>query len=116
MATPITKTSFPPQRVNLTDIVGWLRRGDYIVLHNVIVGRFFHTCHDDQKTAQQIASFLCRTRIIYIDVSTHPDILIPGAWNLELINQGFHECTCSLKDRVSSPAYIPQVHFLKLGY
>jgi hypothetical protein len=116
MAIQLGETFDPPARVNLTDIMKWLSQGDYVVLHSRFFARYFHVCKGDQKSPGEIFDFFTNTRVIYVDVSTHPSILLFGAWNHDLLYQGFNECTCSLRGRVSTPWFIPLSYFLKLGY
>ena len=119
MSIQLSDTFRSPGLVNFTDIVGWLHQGDYVVLHTSFTSffaRYFHACDRSIKSSQQIFDFFSDNRVIYVDVSTHPDILEEGGWNKGLFYQGFNECTCSLRSRVSFINNIPQVYFLKLGY
>ncbi len=101
---------------SLLDIIGWLKEGDYVVIHNAFtVGRYFHKCMGDAQDEGKIATILENTRVDYVNVSTLPNLLDEGEWECHFKQEGFNECTCSLKGRVSSYSDIPHAHFLKIN-
>jgi len=103
---------------NLADIIGWLKEGDYVVVYNTSTktGRFFHKCLADTKTSEELAKSLDNCRVTYVNVASLPGLLDDGEWNWYIKQAGFDECTCSLKDRVSTFTNIPHQHMLKLGF
>ena len=79
---------------SLRDVIDWLKKGDYVIIHNNYKhGRFFHSkC--PQGTDKD-------HRIIYVDVSKMPGLLDDGEWDFNIIDSGNVECTCCLKDKYS---------------
>jgi hypothetical protein len=98
---------------DLIDIHNWLKLGDYVILHaNMRTGRAFHACCSGQVlTDDQVKTFLENTRVIYVDVSDWPGLLNDGEWEWCLKQEGHHECTCELKNRVTRKKDLPHKFF-----
>src|SRR5437870_5254724 len=101
---PVTTSS------NLRDIIGWLKEGDYVVIHNNYrYGRYFHAiCGSD--------SCLDNSRIIYVNVSSMPSLLNEGEWDYYIEKEGNKECQCHLKEKTSDPNGVPHGYHFALGY
>jgi hypothetical protein len=102
--------------ISFSDVVDWLREGDYVILYNSRekCGRFFHECQADTKSFKQISEFLHGHKVIYLDVTSRPGVLSKGHWEWHLREAGYDRCTCSLKQRVSRSKGIPHPFYLKL--
>jgi hypothetical protein len=86
----------------LTDVIGWLADGAYVVIH-AAGARFFHKCEAGVRSDAEVRAFLENHRVIYVDASSMPELLENGAWNWLIKDAGYDECACSLKGRVSDP-------------
>jgi len=98
---------------NLADIIGWLKRGAYIVIHSKN-GRFFHKCNKNTLKDNEIKAYVDNHRFVYINVSKMPGLLDDGEWNWYIKDAGFDECKCSLKNISSIPSDIPHKDMLSL--
>lgn len=99
---------------NLADIIGWLKDGDFVFIHNKYQGgRFFHKCNG---VSENFAELVANTRVIYVDVSSHSNLLVDGEWNWYIENAGFKECNCGLREFVSVLKQVPHRRQLSLGY
>lgn len=98
---------------SLADIIGWLRRGAYVVIYSKS-GRFFHKCSKTTLTAGEIKDYINSHRFIYINVSKTPGLLDDGEWNWYINNEGFEECKCSLKNISSLSSNVPYKEMLSL--
>src|SRR3990170_2400071 len=88
---PVTTTN------QLRDIVGWLKEGDCVFVHNNFKGgRFFHPgCVVGVKPDR---SQFNHCRVIYVDVRKMPGLLADGEWNWYINDAGIPECQCGLRE------------------
>jgi hypothetical protein len=107
-------------QLQLADISGWFYRGDYIVLHHNfqnIYSLFHSNCSKNKNIEkEEQTQFLQGTRVIYLDLSVDPFILIRHDWFLDFKTNGITRCNCGLKERVSKRIEIPYAHYINLGY
>lgn len=100
-------------RNNLTDVIDWLKRDAYVIIHSNR-GRFFHKCSGDM-TAEQAQEYIQTHRFIYLDVSKLPGLLDDGEWNWDINNEGIDECHCRLENIADDTSNIPHKTMLQLG-
>lgn len=86
---------------NLADIIGWLKKGHYVVIYDSF-GRFFHKCSKTAMTKEESDLYMDSHRFIYVNVSKIPGLLDDGEWNWYIKDAGFDECTCSIKNICST--------------
>lgn len=99
---------------NLADIIGWLNEGNHVFIHNKYLGgRFFHRCTGTTENCEEL---MTKTRVIYVNVSSHSSLLDDGEWNWYIENAGFTECKCQLRSYVSDLDQVPNKKQLSLGY
>ena len=103
---------------NLKDVIDWLARGDYVVVHNgALHGRYFHAkCQGRLTKLAERDEFIDKCRVIYVDVARMPGLLDDGEWECYIKNAGNSECTCELKERLADPNGLPHAYHMKLGF
>lgn len=112
MSKPLNQLN--PTNNNLADIIRWLNENNCVFIHNgPYGGRFFHKC---SEKAIDFNDLLNKTDVIYVDVSSHSNLLVDGEWNWYIENAGHKECTCGLRDVVSTIKNVPHKHIMRLGY
>ena len=86
---------------NLADIIGWLQKGYYIIIHSHRM-RCFHRCNH----IDDIQSYINNTRFIYVDVDRMQGLLDDGEWEWYIKREGFNECTCVMYNIVLQPSNV----------
>jgi hypothetical protein len=91
---------------NLLDIINWLKRGAYVIIHTDSCGRFFHKC-DGKSNSLEVKQYLDTHRFIYVNVGRMTGFLDDGEWEWYIKNSGFDECTCEIKTATLDSKNIP---------
>lgn len=90
---------------SLSDIIGWLGRDAYVVIHSHD-GRYFHKCDGKEMTDEEVNNYINTHRFIYVNVSRMPELLDDGEWEWYIQNAGFDECKCKIKEKALYPGLI----------
>lgn len=100
----------------LGDVLGWAKRGAYIVLYSTRsnnYGRFFHKCTKKQLNKDETKEYMDTHRFIYVDVSRMPALLDDGEWEYYIKCVGVDECSCNIKYTCDSANNVPHATLLR---
>ena len=99
---------------NLLDVINWLKKGYYVIIHTTN-GRFYHKClENDLGEDKYVTEYINTHRFIYVDISKMPGLNDDGEWEYYIKNEGFNECTCSIKNAASDPSNMLYKNMLRI--